>query len=191
MTADFHPCGRKSLKHRLCVDRIVFYYGDKPWDGAKSLHELTCPDENILPYINDYKINLYDYHDYESYDEFKGEVGLLFQALAAKRDKAKLQSIFTGEHEDISADGMRLIGKMIRIREVEMYKFENYIENNEVGHMCKALEDLKLEGRMLERDEIIQNALRSGRLSPSEISLILGVSIEDVAKVQQEMLETV
>ena len=40
------------------VITIVVYYGEKPWDGAKTLHEmLNIPDE-IKPYVNDYKMLL-------------------------------------------------------------------------------------------------------------------------------------
>lgn len=40
------------------VITVVVYYGEKPWDGATSLHEmLDIPDE-MAKYVNDYKILL-------------------------------------------------------------------------------------------------------------------------------------
>ena len=41
------------------VVTLVIYFGDKSWDGAKSVHDMFCvDDEQILKYVPDYKINL-------------------------------------------------------------------------------------------------------------------------------------
>ena len=37
---------------------VVIYYGKKPWDGAKSLHEMLDIPEEMVPYVNDYKMLL-------------------------------------------------------------------------------------------------------------------------------------
>ena len=40
------------------VITIVIYYGEEPWDGAKTLHEMLNIPEDMVPYVNDYKILL-------------------------------------------------------------------------------------------------------------------------------------
>ena len=40
------------------VITIVVYYGEKRWDGAKSLHEMLNIPEELLQYVNDYKMIL-------------------------------------------------------------------------------------------------------------------------------------
>lgn len=40
------------------VITIVVYYGEKPWDGATSLHEMLNIPEEMTKYINDYKMLL-------------------------------------------------------------------------------------------------------------------------------------
>ena len=40
------------------VITIVIYYGEKGWDGAKSLHEMLDISEELEPYVNDYKMHL-------------------------------------------------------------------------------------------------------------------------------------
>ena len=42
----------------LPVITIVLYYGEKEWDGAKSLHEMLEIPEELKPYVNDYKMLL-------------------------------------------------------------------------------------------------------------------------------------
>lgn len=37
---------------------IVVYYGEKPWDGAKSLHGMLNIPDDLKIFINDYKLNL-------------------------------------------------------------------------------------------------------------------------------------
>lgn len=40
------------------VITIVIYYGEKAWDGAKTLHEMLDISEELKPYVNDYKMHL-------------------------------------------------------------------------------------------------------------------------------------
>ena len=60
------------------VVTLVIYFGDKSWDGAKSVHDMFCvDDEQILKYVPDYKINLIEpikVSDSE-YEKFKTDLG--------------------------------------------------------------------------------------------------------------------
>lgn len=40
------------------VITVVLYYGEKPWDGAKSLYGMLDIPEEIKEYVNDYKMHL-------------------------------------------------------------------------------------------------------------------------------------
>ena len=40
------------------VITVVVYYGEKPWDGATSLHEMLNIPEKMIKYVNDYKMLL-------------------------------------------------------------------------------------------------------------------------------------
>ena len=48
----------KKTDKLLPVITIVVYYGEKPWDGAKTLHEMLDIPEEMKPYVNDYKMLL-------------------------------------------------------------------------------------------------------------------------------------
>lgn len=48
----------KKTDKLLSVITIVVYYGEKPWDGAKTLHEMLDIPEEMKPYVNDYKMLL-------------------------------------------------------------------------------------------------------------------------------------
>jgi len=67
---------------------IVIYYGqDKIWDGAKCLYEMLDMDKEIEPYVTNYKMNLFDYHDYEDFSFFKTENRELFEVLSCAKDE--------------------------------------------------------------------------------------------------------
>ncbi len=40
------------------VITVVVYYGDEPWDGATTLHEMLDIPDKMKPFVNDYKILL-------------------------------------------------------------------------------------------------------------------------------------
>jgi hypothetical protein len=37
---------------------VVIYYGEKPWDGATTLHGMLDIPEEMKPFVNDYKMLL-------------------------------------------------------------------------------------------------------------------------------------
>ena len=46
------------------VYTIVLYYGEEPWNGPKSLHDMFGPEyKDMLPFINDYHLNLLEVKD--------------------------------------------------------------------------------------------------------------------------------
>ena len=45
------------------VIMVVIYFGtDKEWDGAKCLYDMLDMCEELKPYVNNYRMNLFDYH---------------------------------------------------------------------------------------------------------------------------------
>ena len=71
------------------VVTLVIYFGDKSWDGAKSVHDMFCvDDEQILKYVPDYKINLIEpikVSDSE-YEKFKTDLGSVLQFIKHQSD---------------------------------------------------------------------------------------------------------
>ena len=67
---------------------------DSEWDGAKTLYHLLDINEDLKPFVNDYKLNFYDYHNQTDFSNLKTENRLLFEVLANAADKEKLQQFF-------------------------------------------------------------------------------------------------
>lgn len=58
LTEDEYLSRMKKIDKFIPVITIVVYYGEKPWDGATSLHEMLNVPKEMANYINDYKMLL-------------------------------------------------------------------------------------------------------------------------------------
>lgn len=58
LTADEFLSRMRRSDRLYPVITIVMYYGEKAWDGAKTLHEMLIISEKMKPYVNDYKMHL-------------------------------------------------------------------------------------------------------------------------------------
>ncbi|MCM1236286.1 MAG: Rpn family recombination-promoting nuclease/putative transposase [Ruminococcus flavefaciens] len=58
MSEDEYLSRMKKTDKLIPVITVVIYYGEKPWDGAKSLHEMLDIPSEMVPYVNDYKMLL-------------------------------------------------------------------------------------------------------------------------------------
>lgn len=138
--------GLKKADRLMPVITLVVYFGDKDWDGAKSIHEmLSVDDDELLSYVPNYKINLIEPAKIsdEDYDKFKTDVGSVLQFIKHQSDE----------------DGSWIKGKT-RFKHVEKEAVEliNLItgskiigeEKEEVVDMCRAWENS------------INNAMREG-----------------------------
>jgi len=58
MEEDEYLSGMKKTDKLIPVITIVVYYGEKPWDGAISLHGMLDIPEKMKPFVNDYRMML-------------------------------------------------------------------------------------------------------------------------------------
>ena len=58
METDEYLSRMKKTDKLIPVITVVVYYGEKPWDGARRLHEMLDLPEEMKKYVNDYKMLL-------------------------------------------------------------------------------------------------------------------------------------
>ena len=58
MEHDEYLSGMKKTDKFMAVITVVVYYGEKTWDGAKTLHEMLDIPPEMERYVNDYKMLL-------------------------------------------------------------------------------------------------------------------------------------
>ncbi len=78
------------------VVTVVVYYGEKPWDGARSLHEMLDIPEPMQRYVNDYRMIMVEarknslvFHNKNNRDFFHLLEIILNTAITKKKQKKK------------------------------------------------------------------------------------------------------
>ena len=116
------------------VITITLYLGTTQWDGPRSLVEMMPQmDERILPFINDYRINLLNPLEITDFSKFETGLRPLFELLKNASDEEKLNDLITNDEtftrvdvETVAAINL-FVGTDIK-----------YDEKEDVVNMCKA-----------------------------------------------------
>ena len=124
---------------------LTVYFGDRPWDGPRSLHEmLSIDDKEILKLIPDYRINLIDPHEINNSEKFMSDFRYIIEFMKASGDKEKMNYLLKEKHSvysNMERDAMVVIRECANIN----IKIE---EKEEKQDMCKAIDDMVKDARM-------------------------------------------
>ena len=159
------------------VITITLYLGTTQWDGPRSLAEMMPQmDERILPFINDYRINLLNPLEITDFSKFETGLRPLFELLKNASDEEKLNDLITNDEtftrvdvETVAAINL-FVGTDIK-----------YDEKEEVVNMCKAWDDHKKlgiqegiqQGRCLEIYSLVQDGILDPEVGASRVSMSL------------------
>ena len=110
--------------------------------------QVVKPDE-LKPFVPNYRLNLYDCHEHDTFHEFHSGLRQLFEVVRYGKDKEKLREIMEENREAYSrmdSDTRQLLEVVAKVRVKEEY---TVMENGEKKYeLCKAFVDMKLEGVM-------------------------------------------
>lgn len=95
---------KKGEKFTPIITLVLYLGKDKVWDGETSLYEMLDLDEELKPYVNNFRLNVFDYHNYENFEVFRTENRLLFEMLSNADDKKKMIHLLKQEKEYRSLD---------------------------------------------------------------------------------------
>ena len=163
------------------VITIVVYYGEKPWDGAVSLHGMLNIPEEMKPFVNDYRIHLVEarknnlkLHNINNRDLFN-LLGILLDR-DGKLNEIKEKAInYAREHEVEKSVIMTVAG-------AANCKLDyNLVERKGDADMCTIFEETRLEG-------ITEGRIEGEAKGIIEICYELGLSEEDIlARLQRKL----
>lgn len=176
-------------KKFIPIITLVVYCGTQhPWDGARCLHELLEIDEELKEFVTNYKLNLYDCHEHDTFDEYHTGLRQLFEVVRYCGDKEKLKQAMDTDKESyrqIDSDTRELIEVVAKVKIKEDYES---MENGEKKYdMCKAFVDMKLEGV----EEGIAQERRQHLVQTVCKKLIKNKSAEVIADELEEVLSEV
>lgn len=120
---------------------LVVYFGDDPWDGPLSLHEMLQVEQpKILQYTADYKVQLvapYNLSDAEL-SKFQSNLKEVFSFIKYEKDKEKIMELIQDEaFTSLDKDAAEVINTCTRLK-------LNLAEHEQEGcvNMCQAIEEI-------------------------------------------------
>ena len=176
-------------KAKYPVITLVLYLGyEKEWNYPKTLFEVLDIDEDIKPYVNDFKINLFEiaYLDREKIDLFKSDFRILADYLYQMRiNRDYIADETTIEHVE---ELLTLMSAMTGDNRFE--ETINDLKGKEKINMCEVLD--RVEARGIEKGieqgvkrgtiNTLISLVNDGILSSYEAALRANMSVEDFEK---------
>lgn len=155
--------GISKFEHLYPIITLCIYWGVKPWDGPKNLHEMLDISPAMAQYkdrIGNYPLNLLEVRKIEDLDHYQGELKALLGFVKYQSDKKALDH-FVQENTDmfrnISTEtlyAMSILGNSRELQE-RITQIKEQSKNLEEVHidMCQAIREMIEEGRAEGRAE--------------------------------------
>lgn len=154
MTEDEYLCGFRKENRLTPVYTIVVYWGEKEWDGARSLRELVnipVEDETLrkemLELLPDYKIKVFDLNKETDFTTFGNTLRTVFEFYATGKNKKSFRNYMEEHRDDVDSldrESKFFLATMLGKKRLakELLKKRNQEERS----MCKAIDDLIEDG---------------------------------------------
>ena len=194
MSRDEYMSKMKKMDKFIPVITIVVYYGENPWDGALSLHEMLNIPKEVEPFVNDYKMHLIQarknnlkLHNINNIDLFNLLEILLNKDEKLKETKEKAIQ-YASEHDVDKSVIMTVAGAANCKMDYDMIAGKGSVD------MCTVFEETRFEGRLEGRlegklegraEEIIETGHEFG-LSEEEILIRLQKKLDVSLQKAQE-----
>lgn len=160
------------------VVTIVFYYGEKEWDGSHDLHGLLGIGREeykmLKKYVPNYRINLIDPRKFSDLTCFQTDLQMVFGMLKYRKSKEELlkyvqeNKAYFSRIDEESYYALRvMLGSDQSLKSVE--------EKAGGINMCKALEDLYQDG--------INKGIEKGMVSIIRKKISKGMELSEIAEV--------
>ena len=158
---------KRNRNNRYPVVTLVLYFGyKKRWDKAKTLYEVLGKNgiaEELKPYVNDYKINLFEIAWLT--DEQVGMFQSDFRIVADYFVQMRKTGTYNGSKEDIVhvQEVLNLMTYLARDNRFKEAYEESCKEGVVIHNMCEALDQIEARGRKAGREEGFKEGLKKGR----------------------------
>lgn len=184
-----------TFKKNYPVATLVLYFGYKErWTAPRNLYECFDVSEELKPFVNDYKINVFEisWLDDDTINLFQSDFKFVARYFHAKR----LNKAYVPTSEEIThADElMKMFTALTGDKSFER-AYNKVISKKERGGvtMCDIVEGFKNEGRaegmaagrLEEKAELVRKMLDAKLVTEEQIANLLKISVEDVQKLTQ------
>lgn len=176
------------------VVTITVYFGNKKWDGPRSLHEmLDIRNPEILQFVDNYHLNLVVPEEIHDFSKFRTQFGNVMEFIAASGDQDHMAQVMQNEnYQHLERDAVSVMESCTNIRVPAEYESEGGV------NVCKAWTDQynsgvsegkkegiiegKKEGIKEGGNTMVYRLVEKGALAPEGGAEELGISIEELEK---------
>lgn len=173
----------KKAKQRYPVATIVLYFGTKgKWSTPKNLFGCFYVPEELKPFVNDYKINVFNiaWLSDKTIDMFQSD----FKIVAKYFQTVRLKREYKGTNEEI-----RHVDALLKMLSAltgdnsfeEVYNVGNLDKGGVT--MCEVVEKIKNEGVLAGKAELIRKMLDAKLVTEQQIADLLKISVKEVKKI--------
>ena len=173
----------KKAKQRYPVATIVLYFGTKEkWSTHKNLLSCFKVPEELKPFVNDYKINVFNiaWLSNKTIDMFQSD----FKIVAKYFQSIRIKKNYKGSTEEI-----RHVDALLKMLSAltgdnsfeEVYNVGN-LKKGDVT-MCEVVEKIKNEGVLAGKAELIRKMLDANFATEQQIADLLKISVKEVKKI--------
>lgn len=177
----------KKKKKLYPVVTLVLYFGtDEKWSTHKNLLSCFKVPEELKPFVNDYKINVFNiaWLSNKTIDMFQSDfkiVAKYFQTLRLKKD-------YKGSTDEIKhVDSLlKMLSALTGDNSFEVVYNEGNFQKGGVT-MCDVVEKIKNEGRvegiLAGKAELVRKMLDAKLVTEQQIADLLKISVKEVKKI--------
>lgn len=147
MSEDEYLSRMKKTDRFAPVITMVVYYGENPWDGAVSLHDMLSVPEEMMAFVNDYRVLLVEarknnlkLHNVKNIDFFHMLEMFLDKTLS--KDETKKKAIDYAREHHVDKSVIMTVAGAVNCK----IDFNAITGEGEVG-MCTFVKEIAAEGR--------------------------------------------
>ncbi len=175
----------KKKKSLYPVVTLVLYFGtDEKWSTHKNLLSCFNVPEELKPFVNDYKINVFNiaWLSDKTIDMFQSDfkiVAKYFQAVRLKKDyKGSMEEI---KHVDAL---LKMLSALTGDNSFEEVYNEGNLKNKKGGvTMCDVVEKIENRGFTKGKEALVRQMLEAKLVTEQQIADLLKISVKEVKKI--------
>lgn len=179
---------------------LIIHWGNKPWDGPRSLHEFLdfggfegAAAEELKKLVPEYPLHILDLNAENDYSQFRTSLRTVFELYARRADKQQFRD-YVETHEEcrhLDVETYNVIGKLIGSSKLQQQEYKE--ENEEERDMSNVIDDFFEDGRIAGKAEgKAEGIIEFGRdygLSEKDILARLQQKLNVTAQRAQEYLD--
>ena len=185
----------KKQKKRYPVATLVLYFGtEEKWSKAKHLYDCFEVPEKLKPFVNDYKINVFNiaFLSPKTISMFKSDFKIIAEYFRAKR----LNQKYKGSKEKLkhANETLKMFSALTGDNSFEKVYNEGNSKKGGIT-MCDVVERIRddgrtegrIEGRTEEQERIIMNLIESNAGTIEQIAAWVKLPVKEVQKIARKV----